>query len=182
MGAVAYLTNSKYGRYEASGNCISSGCEVWINNNSSYKTGCAGSSVSANSSSSCNEWNTSTGVNASTTGNIYGIYDMNGGAWEYVMGNYNKTVGPSGINFNNIDSKYYDIYTGTTQAAGKLGDATKEINNWNGDYASFVTSSSPWFGRGGYYILGSSAGIFSFGYVDGDISSDGSWRIVLSAE
>ena len=79
-GAVAYLTNSKYGRYEASGSCISSGCEVLINNNNSYTTGCAGDSVSASSNSSCNAWNTSTGVNASTTGNIYGIYDMSGGA------------------------------------------------------------------------------------------------------
>ena len=92
-GAVAYLTNSKYGRYEASGSCISSGCEIWINNNSDFTTGCAGGSVDASSTTSCNQWNTTNGVKASTTGNIYGIYDMSGGAWEYVMGNMANSSG-----------------------------------------------------------------------------------------
>ncbi|MBR1748928.1 MAG: hypothetical protein IJ743_03935, partial [Bacilli bacterium] len=31
-GAVAYLSHSIYGRYQNSTTCISSGCEVWINN------------------------------------------------------------------------------------------------------------------------------------------------------
>ena len=81
--SVSFVTNNNYkdGRYESTGSCISSGCEIWINNNSNFTTGCAGSSVSASSASSCNQWNTSTGINASTTGNIYGIYDMSGGAW-----------------------------------------------------------------------------------------------------
>ena len=180
-GAVAYLTNSKYGRYEASGSCISSGCEVWINPNNNYTTGCAGSSVSASSTSSCNQWNTTYGVNASTTGNIYGIYDMSGGAWEYVMGNYNKTVGYSEINFGSIDSKYYDVYTGPSISNGKLGDSTKETQGWNGDYAYFVGSSLPWFVRGGYYNDGSGAGVFGFHYYDGGADSGYSWRVVLSS-
>ena len=33
------------------------------------------------------------GTKASTTGNIYGIYDMSGGAWEYVMGNMVNSSG-----------------------------------------------------------------------------------------
>src|SRR5574344_1012975 len=41
-GAVAYLTSSIYGRYTDTSTCITSGCEVWINNNSSFTTGCAG--------------------------------------------------------------------------------------------------------------------------------------------
>ena len=84
-GAVAYLSSSIYGRYINASTCIDSGCEVWINNNSSYTTGCAGSSVSASEASTCNAWNTATGVNASTTGNIYGIYDMSGGAVEHIL-------------------------------------------------------------------------------------------------
>ena len=180
-GAVAYLTNSKYGRYESNGSCISSGgCEVWINNNSSYTTGCAGSSVSASSTSSCNQWNTPNGVNASTTGNIYGIYDMSGGAWEYVMGNYNKTVGSSGINFSSIESKYYDVYTGTSTSYGKLGDATKEVYNWNSDYADFVNSSYPWFHRGAQYSHDARTGVFAFTYDNGDnVYSSVSFRVVL---
>ncbi len=181
-GAVAYLTNSKYGRYEASGSCTSSECEVWINPNNNYTTGCAGDSVSAADSTTCNAWNTSTGVNASTTGNIYGIYDMSGGAWEYVMGNNNKTVGSSGIDFGSIDSKYYDVYTGSSISNGKLGDATKETQGWNGDYAYFVNSSEPWFLRGGYYSDGSYAGVFYFNDYSGDAYSYNSFRVVLSSE
>ena len=181
-GAVAYLTNSKYGRYESTGSCISSGCEVWINPNGNFTTGCAGSSADAFEPSSCNQWNTSKGVNASTTGNIYGIYDMSGGAYEYVMGNYNKTVGSSGINFGSIDSKYYDLYTGTSISNGKLGDSTKETQGWNGDYAFFVDSSYPWFKRGGLYINGSDAGVFFFYNYNGNANSNYSWRVVLSSE
>ena len=182
-GAVAYLTSSKYGRYESTGSCISSGCEVWTNPNGNYTTGCAGSSVDASYTLSCNQWNTTYGVNASTTGNIYGIYDMSGGAYEYVMGNYNKTVGESGINFGSIDSKYYDIYTGTSISNGKLGDATKEAQGWNNNYADFVDSSWPWLNRGGScHNNGSHAGVFDYGSSSGDAYSVYSWRVVLSSE
>ena len=55
--SVSFVTNNNYkdGRYESTGSCISSGCEIWINNNSNFTTGCAGSSVSASSASSCNQ-------------------------------------------------------------------------------------------------------------------------------
>ena len=188
-GAVAYLTNSKYGRYESTGSCKSSGCEVWINSNSNYTTGCADSSVSAGSSSLCNQWNTSTEVNASTTGNIYGIYDMSGGAWEYVMGNMIDSSGGFNPGYSGLaqpDSKYYDSYAYGTSwndfSRGHLGDATKETQGWNDDYAIFVSSSLPWFVRGGYYNDGSGAGVFGFHYYDGGADSSYSWRVVLSSE
>ena len=195
-GAVAYLTNSKYGRYESTGSCILSGCEVWINNNSNYTTGCAGDSVSAAESAACNQWDTTTGVNASTTGNIYGIYDMSGGAWEYVMGNMvdeNGAFYPSSSGLSQPDSKYYDSYAyGTSYndySRGHLGDATKEVlsdssggDAWNDDYANFVNSSYPWFRRGGYYYGGSGAGVFYFNYRYGNANSAYSWRVVLSSE
>ena len=195
-GAVAYLTNSKYGRYQSDGSCISLGCEIWINNNSNLTTGCAGSSVSESKTSSCNQWNTSTGVNASTTGNIYGIYDMSGGAWEYVMGNMVDSSGafyPSSSGLSQPDSKYYDSYAYGTSSSdysrGHLGDATKEVLSdssggyaWNDDYAHFVYSSGPWFVRGGGYASRSDAGVFSFDGVNGDAYSYYSWRVVLSSE
>lgn len=136
-GAVAYLTNSIYGRYNGSSTCIESGCEVWINNiNTGYGnesavegkkqygpsiTGCAGSSVSTswsnlqNTCASGYDW-TAKGINASTTGNQYGIYDMSGGGDEFVMGtqkdeNGNVQVGSSGFSTASLpDSKYYDLY------------------------------------------------------------------------
>lgn len=42
------------------------------------------------------------GENASTTGNVYGIYDMAGGAWEYVAGIY------IGETSNDNSSKLWD--------------------------------------------------------------------------
>ena len=191
-GAVAYLSSSIYGRYTNASTCIESGCEVWINNNSSYTTGCAGSSVSASEASTCNAWNTATGVNASTTGNIYGIYDMSGGAWEYVMGNYNDTIGSAGFS-SMPEAKYYDKYTGTNSESDftkyHLGDATKETlktkswgdNAWYGDYSYSVCSSNPWVIRGGGCDGSTTAGVFSFNDNYGTSSSYNSFRVVFGA-
>ncbi len=172
-GAMAYLTNSKYGR----GNS-----EVWINNSSTYTTGCAGSSVSAGEYNGCqNAWNTSTGYHASTTDNISGIYDTSGGSWEYVMGNYNNTEGLSGFTPSSIDNRYKDIYTGDNASSNKiLGDATGETQGWNSDYTFFVYSGYPWFERGGNYGATTSAGLFGFYYYGGVASSGHSFRVVLA--
>ena len=93
-GAVAYLSHSKYGT------CTSGSCtEIGINNNSNFITGC-GSSPSSSSSATCNSYNRSKGMLASTTFNIYGVYDMSGGAVDYVMGNMiylDKTIMISGF-------------------------------------------------------------------------------------
>ena len=191
-GAVAYLSSSIYGRYTNASTCIASGCEVWINNNLDLTTGCAGSSVSASQASTCNAWNTATGVNASTTGNIYGIYDMSGGALEYVMGNYNDTIKNAGFS-SMPEAKYYDKYTGTDSDSDftkyHLGDATKETiktkslgeNAWYGDYSYSVSSSHPWVGRGGNCYTGWSAGVFGFYRSDGLGAPLYSFRSVLSA-
>ncbi|CCZ89701.1 unknown [Coprobacillus sp. CAG:605] len=191
-GAVAYLSSSIYGRYANASTCISSGCEVWINNNENYTTGCAGSSVSASSASTCNAWNTATGVNASTTGNIYGIYDMSGGADEYVMGNYNDTISSAGFS-SMPEAKYYDKYTGTDSNSDftkyHLGDATKETlktkstggNAWYGDWSYSAYSSLPWVFRGGFYDFGTDAGVFSSTCHDGNSSDNLSFRVVLGA-
>ena len=201
-GAVAYLTNSKYGR------CTSDSCtEVTINNCDSYINGFGGNSVSASSVYLCddsiNRYNGSKGVLASTTGNITGVYDMSGGAWEYVMGNMssgsgNYTFYPASSGFASnwyitSTSKYLTSYAyGTSQndqAAynrGKLGDATGEIvlkssTGWYGDNALFVYSyNDNWFIRGGYYYNGSEAGIFYFLHYNGSNYSITSSRAVIS--
>ena len=221
-GAVAFLTNSIYGRYNDASTCIASGCEVWINNiNTGYGngtavdgqpqwgpsiTGCAGSSTSVGVSSSQTacasgyDWTTK-GVNASTTGNKYGIYDMSGGAWEYVMGvqkdsNGNVQVGSSGFSTASLpDSKYYDLYDyqaedGVGYSRYHLGDATREVlkntssqggNAWWSDYSYNIYSPSPWVGRGGAYADGSGAGVFYFNRSAGWSSTANSFRSVLSA-
>ncbi len=93
-GAVAYLSQSKYGKY---GNSDYTGAnkEVYINNDSDMITGHSGGNPNASSSETKYEYNDMTnletgkgqaGPGASTTGNITGIYDMSGGAYDYVMG------------------------------------------------------------------------------------------------
>ena len=171
-GAVAYLTQSIHGRCTNSTTCT----EVGINNNKSYITG-YGAPAGSSSSVTNGTYNTTLGKDASTTGTIYGIYDMSGGAWEYVMGVYNKTIANSG--FSSLpDSKYYNNYTGTSYT----GHALTETKNWYSDYADFVFTSYPWFLRGGNYGDGASAGVFGFGINDGNSYNSYSSRPVISNE
>ena len=171
-GAVAYLTQSIYGRCTNSTTCT----EVGINNNKSYITG-YGAPAGSSSSVTNGTYNTTLGKDASTTGTIYGIYDMSGGAWEYVMGVYNKTIANSG--FSSLpDSKYYNNYTGTSYT----GHALTETKNWYSDYADFVFTSYPWFLRGGNYGDGASVGVFGFGINDGNSYNSYSSRPVISNE
>ena len=155
-GAVAYLKQSKYGLGTT---------DIAVNDNTSYYTG-GGTSDAYK-----------TNIAQSTTGNIYGVYDMSGGAYEYVMGNYNDTISSAG--FSSMPAaKYYDKYTSST---GKTGDATTETSEWYGDRALFLDSNDPWFLRGGIYFNGTLAGVFYFNGFYGISSSDYSARAVLSA-
>ena len=178
-GAVAYLKQSKYGLGTT---------DIAINDNSSFYTG-GGTSDAYK-----------TNVAQSTTGNIYGVYDMSGGAWEYVMGNMKNSSNAfysSNAGFTTApDSKYYDSYkydssSNTTHARGKLGDATKETlatfgsgtGGWYSDYAIFPFSSNSWLIRGGSCNNGTGAGVFGFnGIHGGGDNSGGSARAVLSAQ
>jgi len=167
-GAVAYLSHSKYGI----------GKEIGINNYNGYMTGCGSAAVveGKNYSDTCDTYTTTNGVLASTTGNITGIYDMNGGAEEYVAGYRANTYGYSGFDATSIASyqdKYFDVYNEasepTTYNYRILGDATGEmgpfanyIGSWYGDSAYFVYSSLPWFYRGGYFRDSAAGGVFHF--------------------
>ena len=168
-GAVAYLQHSRYG----------SSTSVRINNNENYLTGYAAKKEPTcgytASNDECNKyestapgvdgtytipWNRTVsadvyGALASTTSNITGVYDMSGGAWEYVMGvmksqsgvpcsgrdaTYNSgfngpycnTTGTKtdGIPFPE-NSDYYDVYEYATVDERYdrriLGDATGEM-------------------------------------------------------
>ncbi len=192
-GAVAYLKQSKYGLGSTdigTNNYTSDGTFIGI-----PKTGCGAAAGSA-VSSTCNLYNTTNGMKASTTGNIYGVYDMSGGAWEFTMGNMlteNDEFYSNRAEFTSIPTtKYYDMYkynqSYTIQSRGKLGDATKETLNsfgsttggWYSDDASFPYYNSSWFLRGGRYYDGSVAGIFAFSNGYGGSDSGYSTRSVLS--
>lgn len=200
-GAVAYLTQSQYGR---------NGNEIDINNSSSYITGNGGGSTSASSASGTqNAYNTATGAKASTTGNVYGVYDMSGGALEYVAA-FNNTdtngrfssYGWSGLTTDTASDKYATKYLNTTSnysgnniicTYGKIGDATKEVNkggaqnlsstgyytNWFSVSPYLCDASYPFVGRGGNCYDGASAGVFCSSGYDGNGDSYASFRAVL---
>ena len=211
-GAVAYLSHSKYGIDR----------EVYINNSGSYYTGRSGGNVpgktwvnktypeqdsilqynnygyytwdgyllnyNANTKSSTRKL---TNV-ASTTGNITGIYDMSGGAFEYVMGYYSEASSTWGASSNGnfagfsskLDSKYYDEYkTASTLTACNggvcYGHALSEVSHWYGDSANLVDASNSWFNRGGFYFNGSSSGIFNFFWSNGNADISLGFRSVI---
>ena len=200
--AVSVISQSKYGVFNPMSSTGENGdktYKVWNNPNSSYITGTVGSTADASNvaDGSCTRYNTGNGPKASTTGTVYGIYDIAGGAWEEVMGIMESSVAsntPSNASTGFTvwpDSKYYDIYSyGTTyndQAAydrGKIGDLTRELSptspvSWNSDRASFIYSSKPLFYRGGRYDYGTGAGVFNFGDDTGAVNTNYSFRPVL---
>ena len=210
-GAVAYLSRSKYGANR----------EVYVNNSSGYYTGRSGGNVGgstpingtytdqtattqyntygfytwdgylldygANTQSSTRELNKV----ASTTGNIYGVYDMVGGAWEYIMGNFNSTAGNSGFSTFPND-KYINLYsssifTGTNSTNNSLctlatcgGQALYETKGWYHDSSYFVISNTPWFRRGGSYNAGRGAGIFNSNSYSGTNNALYGFRVALA--
>ena len=78
-GATLYLSHSKYGV------CNGDGCDS-IGMNNSYTSG-------------VNKQDT-------TTRNVYGVYDMAGGASEYVLGNYTVGSATSEVILNDGDTWY----------------------------------------------------------------------------
>ena len=160
-GAVAYLTESKYGR---------NGTEVTQNTNSSYYTG--GGSGTAYI----------TKISQSSTGNIYGIYDLSGGGFEYVAGYYKRGSLSNGSSFaDGVSDEYSTVYTGTSASSAYIyGDATYETSGWHSDYAHFVDSSNPFFTHGGgYYSKSTNAGVFCLGIDSGINASYASFRLAL---
>ena len=158
-GAVAYLKQSKFGQ---------GATEVTINTEK-YTGGGTGDAYKAN-------------VSQSTTGNIYGVYDMNGGFWDNAMGIMLNSgnafyTGKTGLS-SSIDPKYYDKYKyggSTVQARGKLGDATRETmktygttrGGWYSNYADFPYGDRNMITRGGRYSHGANAGEFALDYMTG---------------
>ena len=176
-GAVAYLSKSKYGK----------NAEVTINDNSSYYTG--GGSGNAYV----------TNVGQSTTGTVHGVYDMSGGAWEYVaayVNNGNSSLTSYGSSLVNGDAKTKNVYSKASTDnntnnynanSGKYGDAVYETSangntsngSWYGDYSYFPNTSIPFFKHGGHYNNGTNAGVFFFGSDYGNDYSLSSFRPVL---
>ena len=201
-GAVAYLSHSKYG---INTEIRKNNFEESSSNKYRTSTGCGADVANANTSTVVTTCAIPYGTPSnetytypqSTTGNISGIFDMSGGAYEFVMGNYGNTTGSSGFVaawFTN-NSKYYNLYdssifTGTNMnnftfctLATCGGHALNETKSWYSDYAYFVTSSGPWLFRGGFAGNIKNAGTFYASDHSGASSYNGShsFRGVLVA-
>ena len=162
-----------------------------------FRSGTAGTDASVTL-----PYNTSTGYKASTTGNITGIYDMSGGAYEYMASLRSETYGSSGfdvIKLKTYNNKYYEEYDKNsdkyTYSMRILGDATGEMgpfyyyqhnnnyyshNGWYANNSNFASASYPWFHRGGVFDDGVLAGQFDFSYDNGAISNTFGFRLVLT--
>ena len=185
-GAAAYLSHSKYGTNK----------EIRINNyyNNGFLTGCGANTDDETLSDTCGiVYGKATSYPQSTTGNVTGIFDMSGGAWEYVMGYYSGASTTWGANSDGNAagfsskpaSKYFDDYTTTnslTACNGGIcyGHALSETSNWYNDYAIFVGAEDAWFLRDGSFKNGANAGAFGFRYGVGFAGYGYSFRVVLS--
>ena len=201
-GAAAYLSHSKYGANR----------EIYINNSSSYYTGRSGGNVGGKTpinktytdQTSTTQYNSygyytwdgyllNYGTNtksstrdltkvASTTGNITGIYDMSGGAWEYVMGvfansdgqlwsgystsinsGFTGLVGSAGDQYTGVDfpdSKYYDVYRASS------GTSISQLTACNGGicYGHGLSEVSSWYSDYASFVFASSPWMGRGGY------------------
>ena len=143
---------------------------------------------------------TENGQKGSTTRNIYGIYDMSGGAWEYMANYLEKDLNNIYVqNFLDVGNKYKTMYT--TQSVEnseeaniknyeasqeKYGDAIWEISNkksgqysWNKSSFYFPTIGHSFFLRGDYYAGSVGSNMFTTNGVEGGSYSGYSFRIVL---
>ncbi len=209
---ISYLTQSKYGKY---GNPLYTGAnkEIYKNNCNAYKTGCSSGLGTAEKSETCvYQYDDLVdrgsglgygGAGASTTGNITGIYDINGDSFEYTMGVLEKRSGwlttmNSGYRGQLADDipiegrewpleKYYDLYTTTDSntacnGAPCKGYALNETAGWYGDGAVILTEILPWVARSGAYNASPSSftGNFCHSHYTGGFDLNHSFRQVLT--
>lgn len=215
-GAVAYLTQSEYGINE----------NLYINNISLHNspdtiyaiTGWVGEGTDSRSNgatvkslndrteNSANIWYSNKGQNGSSTGNVYGIYDLSGCVWERVSGyilndagqanrtNYGETLV---IEHSDKLVTVYNYDVSDTQIANyeandeRYGDAMYETSSkgrdtntyaWYSDSADFPYLNIPFIIRGGNYTSKSEAGIFAFDCTVGYGATTYGFRAVLCPE
>ena len=214
-GAVAYLSHSKYGINR----------ELYINNSSYMYTGRSGGNVGGStaintvytdqtSTTQYNtygfytwdgyllEYNTQNKTTthdiskvASTTGNITGVYDMSGGAREYVMGvfanssgqlwsGYNTRyqsgtftsgftglLGSNGSSYTGVDfpdSKYYDVY----KAAN--GTSINPLTACDGGicYGHGLSEVNEWYGDYAGFVSATGPWFIRGGYYGDGVDAD----------
>lgn len=183
-GAVAYLTHSQYG---INGNSTNMN-EVIMNkknlsNNIYVNNATSGTKANVYAVTSYGSSNVPNDVNASSTKNMTGVFDLNGCVWERVAGYYQggsastSTWHSAMANSSTTNStKYLTLYT----TNNKKGDATNEIAGWNSDYSNFISSSNPVFARAGGYNNGDGTGVFAYDLTGGYPYYNAGFRVCLT--
>ena len=201
-GAIYYLTLSTYGAntnevYINNNQNYITGC--------AGDTASASPTTTCN-----NPYNSAMGVKASTTWNITGIYDTTGGAWDKTMAIYNNLLSNSGFTtteYNNLPTYHITKYTtatanllngvGMNYDVTAYGDGVYETSaganryngtawsgvdqgGWNAEFSYFPYVSAPWFVRGGGFSYTTLTGLGAFGYADGSVSRNHSFRPIVS--
>ena len=200
-GVIAYLSKSQYG---LSSQNISVNTK---NFNDDTNNVYAGTGYN-NQGKAWNDTTINFENSASTTGNIYGIYDMSGGAWErtsaYVNNKNGSSHGASVIAGGAKSTKYATAYVSGETSSTTTDDARSEANynvdknkkiygdavheastkgsgnsSWYSDYSTFPEGVSPFFTRGGAFWGGSTAGLLYFHRNGGNSDYYGGFRAVL---
>ena len=168
-GAVTYLSKSQYGlgstditvnniNLNSGGNPRSSTAGKTGVESVYAVTGCTSNSTSETAKTTTIEtingttantasggvytWDQKTGTTASSTGTIYGIYDLSGGAWErttgYVANNssqlssYGRSIAYEGNNLRAISTKYTTVYPHNSETdKPEITDAPNDSTNLN---------------------------------------------------
>ena len=217
-GAVAYLSNSQYGINEevyknnsssyytgrsggnAGGSQVKVGSFEYINTGFyTYDGKCATTTtlapgIDGNCTTVGNDMSDKTlAYKASTTGTIYGVYDMSGGAYEHTMGMYrpndttsvtdNSGFGATTTLGSLPTSEYWNQYLTTDVATACnngicYGSALSETSGWYSDLGMLGGATSPWTIRGGFYSNTTNVGIFNYITTNGSAATNQTFRIV----
>ena len=197
-GAVIYLSQSKYGLNDI--NITTNNININNTTKSVYAvTGCAGTTKGAYNTtiSQINNrtltdvyvWTQEKGTKASTTGTIYGIYDMAGGTLEktasYVNNGHNNLKYGKDFTFQGVSTKYATVYPHDPEKDNNnssieiarianysknvriYGDAIRETSKsgegnteWNSKLSNFMGFSDMFLCRGGDCFTGTKSGLF----------------------
>ena len=180
---ISYLTQSKYGKY-GNDNYTGANKEVYQNKSSDFITGNSNwtpsqdesttDQYSYNDMTNLNDGRGFAGPGASTTGNIYGIYDISGGANEYVMGvleydeqgndTHSGMIVSNTSNFIGLNkegtetgtlalpaSKYYKVYKSINPTSANRVSAETACDGGI-CYGHAFTETAEWYGDYPYFL------------------------------
>ena len=169
-GAVAYLTQSSYGR---------NGTEISLNNyytteSSPWRTAITGmctNGISGDKTTTLgNAYNTAIGVKGSSTANITGIYDLNGCVWERTtayISNGNASLSTYGNSYTNTTANTNGYQTLSTKWATVYPYNSSDSNTNN--YSIYSGKKSTIYGFGDAVLETSTTGSGSTSW-NGDFS------------